>query len=130
MDSTLQDDIGHMFRAMALLMQDGGCLSAEAQPPASLLSATKRMRSLFAAWSAEVEKDGWKIASLNQSLHRWQPTGGGGAFEFTMTANTVAAQSIASAGHDLNPGPVLLRFAQRLAFLVVSDTVGAAPDTL
>jgi hypothetical protein len=82
-----QDDIGHMFRAMALLMQDGGCLSAEAQPPASLLSAAKRMRSLFAAWSAEVEKDGWQIASLNQSLHRWQPTGGGGAFEFTMTAN-------------------------------------------
>lgn len=45
------------------------------------------MRTLFAAWSAEVEKDGWEIASLNQSLHRWQPSGGGGAFEFTLTAN-------------------------------------------
>ncbi len=82
-----QDDIGHMFRAMALLVQTGGCLSAEIQPPQSLLNATKRLKMLFAAWSAEVEKDGWQIASLNQSLHRWQPTGGGGAFEFTMTAN-------------------------------------------
>ena len=82
-----QDDIGHMFRAMALLVQTGGCLSSEHQPPQSLLSAAKRMEMLFAAWSAEVEKDGWQIASLNQSLHRWQPTGGGGAFEFTMTAN-------------------------------------------
>jgi hypothetical protein len=82
-----QDDIGHMFRAMALLVQDGGCLSTAHQPPRSLLSATKRMQTLFAAWSAEVEKDGWQIASLNQSLHRWQPTGGGGAFDFTMTDN-------------------------------------------
>jgi hypothetical protein len=82
-----QDDIGHMFRAMALLLQDGGCLSAAMHPPPSLLQASARMRRLFTAWSVEVEKDGWQIASLNETLHRYQPTGGGGAFEFTMTAN-------------------------------------------
>lgn len=67
-----QDDIGHMFRAMALLMQADGCLSAAIEPPDTLTQAASRMRGLFAAWSAEVEKDGWQIASLNESLHRWQ----------------------------------------------------------
>jgi hypothetical protein len=82
-----QDDIGHMLRAMALLFQDGGCLSPARRPPKTLTVAAARMRALFAAWSAEVERDGWQIASLNGSLQRYQPTGGGGAFEFSMTAN-------------------------------------------
>lgn len=82
-----QDDIGHMYRAMAFLLQDGGCLSSETQPPATLLAAAARMRRLYAAWAVEVERDDWKIASLNQSLRRWQPEGGGGAFKFTLTAN-------------------------------------------
>ena len=82
-----QDDVGHMLRAMALLLQPDGCLSPQAEPPQSLLAAVAQMRTLYASWAAEVERDGWKIASLNESLKRYLPSGGGGAFDFTMTAN-------------------------------------------
>ena len=72
------DDVGHMLRAMALLLQPGGCLSPQAEPPQSLLAAVAQMRTLYASWAAEVERDGWQIASLNESLKRYLPSGGGG----------------------------------------------------
>jgi hypothetical protein len=60
-----KDDMGHVFRAMIQAQACGPRLDAAGQADFA------QMMSLYEAWSRQVEKDGWGIATLDKSA---QPT--------------------------------------------------------
>ncbi|MCK5800113.1 MAG: hypothetical protein KAI47_23140 [Deltaproteobacteria bacterium] len=63
-----KDDIGHMFRAIAQVQSCKNYLSPAAA------SSLQEMTTLYKAWSMQVEKDNWAIATLDKQLKGFIPT--------------------------------------------------------
>jgi hypothetical protein len=67
-DKRSKDDIGHMFRAVALI--DACDLQFSDGPSEDDLV---QLRKLYQSWSRRVEDDGWAIATLDQSDNVYVP---------------------------------------------------------
>ena len=63
-----KDDIGHMLRAVAQVQTCAGLFTDDAAE-----QDLAEMRRLYRLWSQQVERDGWRIRTIDQAGEEWIP---------------------------------------------------------